>query len=79
MDKDDMRSEIHRLKVKCNNYAYRLVNLGVDDVEWEATKTLFNNFKYYVMCKSCSATVKQNRTEDEAVILWNTRYTEEAK
>ena len=33
----DYEKEIHRLKVKCNSYAKRLVNEGFDDVEWEVT------------------------------------------
>jgi hypothetical protein len=31
------RNEIYRLKTKCNLYAVRLVEHGVDDVSWEVT------------------------------------------
>lgn len=33
-------SEIERLKIKCNQYAKRLVNLGEDDVSWEVSDKL---------------------------------------
>jgi len=42
-------TEIERLKIKCNDYANRLVIEGYDDVEWEARSTTSDN-KDYIKC-----------------------------
>ena len=35
-------TEEQRLRIKCNQYAKRLVNLGEDDVSWESEPKLQN-------------------------------------
>lgn len=37
-----VENEVDRLKIKCNQYAKRLVLLGEDDVSWEASDKFLN-------------------------------------
>ena len=50
--------EEQRLRIKCNQYAKRLVLLGEDDVVWEADPKLQNTSSNsdYAKCPICDST-----------------------
>ena len=56
----DYEKEVYRLKVKCNDYAKRLVLEGFDDVSWEIT----SGNKYSLL--STPANIQQQVQADSA-------------
>lgn len=60
---EEKMTEEHRLRIKCNQYAKRLVSLGEDDVVWEAEPKIKNT--------SCNNNYEKCLDELEAQVKWN--------